>query len=349
MKKTSDEIFSPQFSILVPVYNVQAYLDSCINSVLNQSYANWELVLVNDGSTDSSAHICQQYADKDSRIQLVHQENRGLLSARRTGIKQARGEYLLFLDSDDFLATDLLAYLHAIIQEHAHIDLILFNYKKVNMSGQFMYENKNPFGKTDEVYSIHRTLLRNTFLEGNKLNPLCLKVVHRKLMQKDQCDYLRFGRLMQAEDRLQSLPLIWQAQKAIYIDRAFYHYRTNPVSTSFNFRRQNFDDTLRVEIEMERFLIAAQAENAYVTKSYAYTMYAIVGAYLRLISSNSFSRLEKLKIIHEVQKSSVFVNAKKWLSLKLRFFHFLFSHRQIRVLDFMAQLNKLRLKKQARQ
>lgn len=96
------------FSIVIPVYNVEAYLEGCLFSVLNQTYSNWEAILVDDGSPDNCPQLCDKYAERDSRIIVVHKENGGLSDARNVGIKKALGEYVLFLDSDDELTPKAL-------------------------------------------------------------------------------------------------------------------------------------------------------------------------------------------------------------------------------------------------
>ena len=90
-------------SVIIPVYNVEKYLPKCLDSVINQTYKNLEIILVDDGSPDNSGKICDEYAEKDSRIKVIHKENGGVSSARNVGIKQAKGQYLLFVDSDDYI------------------------------------------------------------------------------------------------------------------------------------------------------------------------------------------------------------------------------------------------------
>ena len=92
----------PKISIVVPVYNVEAYVSKCIESIMHQDYENIEIIVVDDGSTDSSSKICEQYARSDNRIRLIHQENQGLSKARNNGIDIAAGEYIGFIDSDDW-------------------------------------------------------------------------------------------------------------------------------------------------------------------------------------------------------------------------------------------------------
>mgnify|MGYP003623332904 CR=1 FL=1 len=105
-------------SVIIPVYNVEAYLDRCVASILRQSYNNLEIILVNDGSTDSSAQMCDAYAQADTRIRVIHKQNGGLSSARNAGIDIASGEYLAFIDSDDFIADDMLETLLGLCTKH---------------------------------------------------------------------------------------------------------------------------------------------------------------------------------------------------------------------------------------
>ena len=105
-------------SIIVPVYQVEDYLPACVNSVLEQSYSHWELILIDDGSKDNSGKLCDLYAQQDSRIRVIHQENCGVSSARNAGLDLARGAYIAFIDSDDLIKPDYLEVLHRNLTEH---------------------------------------------------------------------------------------------------------------------------------------------------------------------------------------------------------------------------------------
>lgn len=123
------------FSILIPVYNVEKYLRECLDSLLHQSFLDWEAICVNDGSSDGSAAILEDYASKDSRISVISQANGGLPVARNTGLDVAKGDYILFLDSDDWLEPDALKILSENLQEE---DLLCFNGRRFfEESGQF--------------------------------------------------------------------------------------------------------------------------------------------------------------------------------------------------------------------
>lgn len=122
-------------SIIVPVYNVEKYLDQCISSVLSQTYQNWELLLIDDGSTDNSKEICDQYSKKDSRIKAIHKVNGGVSSARNLGLENAQGEYLMFLDSDDFWLYDNVLQLLVDKALSENLDVVRGEYVRVNESG----------------------------------------------------------------------------------------------------------------------------------------------------------------------------------------------------------------------
>ena len=98
-----------KLSVVIPVYNVEKYLDKCVESIVNQTFKDLEIILVDDGSTDESGKMCDEWTEKDTRIKAIHKINGGLSSARNAGIKQAKGEYISFIDSDDFVELDMYA------------------------------------------------------------------------------------------------------------------------------------------------------------------------------------------------------------------------------------------------
>lgn len=123
-------MLTPAISVVIPIYNQEKYLGKCIRSVLNQTFQDFEIILVNDGSMDNSLRICQRYAKKDSRIFIIDKQNAGLAQARKDGVLKAKGEYICFLDSDDYLASDALELLYGLAQEHK-VDMVVGNYNQV--------------------------------------------------------------------------------------------------------------------------------------------------------------------------------------------------------------------------
>ena len=121
---------NPLISVILPVYNVGNYLDRCMKSVLHQTYKNLEIILVDDGSTDSSGKLCDKYAVTDNRVSVIHQKNQGLSAARNHGIDQSKGKYITFIDSDDYVADDMIEYLLSLIQ-HFHCKMSLCSHTVV--------------------------------------------------------------------------------------------------------------------------------------------------------------------------------------------------------------------------
>ena len=105
-------------SVIVPVYNVENYLKRCLDSIINQTYQNIEIILIDDGSTDNSGNLCEDYKKIDNRIKVVHKTNGGLSDARNTGIKKAKGKYITFVDSDDYVEYDYVEYLYNLIKKY---------------------------------------------------------------------------------------------------------------------------------------------------------------------------------------------------------------------------------------
>ena len=126
-------------SIVLPIYNVEKYLNRCMNSVVNQTYPNLEIIMVDDGSTDSSGILCEQWKEKDDRIVVVHKKNEGLGLARNTGIEYARGEYIFFFDSDDYIELNTVESLYCAAKEN-HSDIVTFGFRTMDSDGKIVSE-----------------------------------------------------------------------------------------------------------------------------------------------------------------------------------------------------------------
>lgn len=160
---------NPKISIIVPVYNVEQYLPRCIDSILNQSFADFELLLIDDGSKDKSGAICDEYAAKDSRITVFHKKNGGVSSARNVGLDNARGEWLAFIDGDD----DITEGYFNIRQEHEGVDVIIKPYCVVNAEGHVNYHNNklNILAEREEIFR---------YYVQKRKNALWDKIIKRK-------------------------------------------------------------------------------------------------------------------------------------------------------------------------
>ncbi len=209
-----------KLSIIVPVYNTGKYLRKCIDSILAQTLTDFELILVNDGSTDDSPSICDEYAKKDPRIKVIHKENGGQADARNVGLDIAKGEYIGFVDSDDYIEPNMYEDLYtSAIDNHAEITVskIYFGEKKE------FNEKKTP--------AIHiadsRSLLRNYSEYKYKLNySVCNKIYLRSIF-----DNIRFPTKKLYEDAYIQLDIVQQSKQIVFIDHDYYHYISRSEST----------------------------------------------------------------------------------------------------------------------
>lgn len=133
-------------SIIIPVYNVEKYLEKCLDSVIHQSYENIEIILVNDGSTDTSGEICKKYSEKDKRIVLFNQENAGLSAARNTGIEICKGEYIAFVDSDDWVEKDYILKMYTECK-NKNVDIVICGFNKVNENNDLILDESSKLRK----------------------------------------------------------------------------------------------------------------------------------------------------------------------------------------------------------
>ena len=150
---------TPLISVIVPVYNVEKYLRKCVDSIVNQTYKNLEIILVDDGSPDNCGKICDEFAEMDNRVMVIHKENGGLSSARNAGLDIATGEYITFVDSDDYIENDTYEKVVVAINKFDS-DLIFFREKSVDESGKTIYINGDtPSGEIFEIFAVFYKLL----------------------------------------------------------------------------------------------------------------------------------------------------------------------------------------------
>ena len=223
------------FSVCIPVYNTSKYLDECLTSVLCQTETDYEIVLVNDGSTDNSGEICDRYAAQYPHIRVIHKENEGLLMTRRRGFREARGDYFLCLDSDDYWISDrVLERLKVMIEEH-NCDLVLFDYiagKEDPSKNQNIILFDHPDGhifEGDAKIELYRKILI-----GRDLNAIWCKSPSRKIVDVN-IDYTPWmSDICRGEDMFQSYPVLTNAKRIGYVKTPIVHYRWAPGSISNN-------------------------------------------------------------------------------------------------------------------
>ncbi|AHF60203.1 TPA: glycosyltransferase family 2 protein [Streptococcus suis] len=213
-------------SIIVPIYNVEQYLSKCINSIVNQTYKHIEILLVNDGSTDNSEEICLAYAKKDSRIRYFKKENGGLSDARNYGISRAKGDYLAFIDSDDFIHSEFIQRLHeAIERENALVAVA--GYDRVDASGHFL--TAEPLPTNQAVLSGRNVCKKLLEADGHRFVVAC-----NKLYKKELFEDFRFEKGKIHEDEYFTYRLLYELEKVAIVKECLYYYvdRENSITTS---------------------------------------------------------------------------------------------------------------------
>ncbi len=210
----------PLISVIIPIYNVEKYLDYCIQSVIAQDYQNLEIILIDDGSTDSSGSICDKYASKDSRIIVIHKENGGVSSARNAGINIMKGEYLACVDSDDYIRTDYISFLYKIISQD-NTDMVICSYKKV--VGDENFNTKTADSSNHYIFDKEETKLR---MISRKL-PM---YPHGKLIKREIAIRMAFPVERIFEDVITCWNIMNDVNLVSYSDAKLYFYRQRPDS-----------------------------------------------------------------------------------------------------------------------
>ena len=209
-------------SVIVPIYNVEDYLRQCLDSILEQTLSHFEVILVNDGSPDSSGDICREYVEKDSRFHYFEKENGGLSDARNYGIEKARGEYLTFIDSDDFIDPLHLEYLYNTLMNN-EADISVSNYANYHTSIDTFY--LHTFGDYYEKnYSSEELLDNLAILERNDLS---FSTIWGKLYKRSVFSFLRFPKGVIGEDVALIYKIYTQVDKIVYAHKDTYIYREN--------------------------------------------------------------------------------------------------------------------------
>ena len=224
-----------KFSILIPVYNVERYLEQCLKSVINQTFDDFEVIIVDDGSTDNSSGICDSFAEKyPEKISVIHKKNQGLISARRIAIDKAQGEFCVFVDSDDFIECNLLETVNSYLLKDADIDMVIYSF---NYFSDGMKSDRNRFVAEDsEIWSAdNKKKCFELLATGDSIDALWIKAVRTEILKRDPIDYKKYFSKNMSEDTLQSIYPITYAKKIIYADVPLYNYRYNTASISRNF------------------------------------------------------------------------------------------------------------------
>lgn len=213
-------------SVIIPIYNIELFVEKCIQSVIKQTYKNIEIILVNDGSIDKSKDICDTYASIDNRIKVIHKTNGGLISARKAGLKQANGDYILYVDGDDWIEPNFITYyLKAAIKYNA--DVVISSHME-NLAGrvEILSNTITPgfYNKEDLISKVYPKMLYNgKFSQFGIFSYVWGKLYRKEILIQNQLNVNE--KIFIGEDAACLYPTLIDANSLVILDKPFYHYR----------------------------------------------------------------------------------------------------------------------------
>lgn len=272
-KKVRHLLKTETISIIVPIYNAENYLKSCLDSVLSQTFKDFEVLMVNDGSTDSSATICQAYAERDSRFRYFEKENGGLSDARNYGLDRVQGAYITFLDADDFLFENYLEKLYQ-ASRLSDSDILIGGYCRFDGSDFYFY---NDHFKSDFLNSFTSAQAIQVLDSMLDVPFLTFSTAWGKLFKRDLFNELRFPYGKYAEDQFLIWKLYMKATNIHVFNNASYVYRMNPsgLSSVFSLKHLDYIDALEERIRATKNLEGIDIQHSF--NMYHYVLQRMLG------------------------------------------------------------------------
>lgn len=279
-----------EISVIVPVYNVEKYLEKCVDSILSQTFKDFEVILVDDGSKDRCGIICDKYESLDNRVKVIHKTNGGLSSARNSGLEIASGEYVAFVDSDDWIDKSMYKELYNEAKKH-NADIVQCKFIKAKDENVSIYNNE----------SNEAEVIRNLEALCNLYNEKCIETVvtWNKLYRRYLFNDIVFPNGKIHEDQFTTYKLLYKANKVVLVDKELYYYRQTPnsiMNSDFNMSRLDFLEALDQRMEFFK-----KINNEFLYKQTIKTYVNVLKEYY-FKCQNSKNEEQILKIIREKYK-----------------------------------------------
>ena len=274
-------------TVIIPVYNVEMYLPLCINSILKQTYQNLEIILIDDGSTDDSPGICDTYALKDNRIKVIHQQNQGAAVARNTGLENATGEYIVFVDSDDFINEKMIEKLYIALKQ-TDSDLSICNFKYTSENGKEIdlkeTDIKNEVLYTEEII--------DKLFQNNNCGYI---VIWNKMYKKDLWKQIRYPVGVIYEDEAVIHHIFSKCKKVATIPDELYYYRQVSGSIMNSERNEKNLDKYLALADRLMFLKSAVSKENIRKLAYQYWYHYLDDYYYFSKRNRNSARLKQMK------------------------------------------------------
>lgn len=289
-------------SVIMPIYKVEKLLDRAIQSVLNQTHSNLELILVNDGSPDNSGDICDYYTGIDYRVKVIHQKNSGVGFARNVGLSLAQGKYIYFVDPDDYIEPDLIKDNFEIaIQNSANVVIFGFFNEKLKKNGEIIKEEILP--RTKDLITKEDFRLNFRDFYDSTADVLWNKLYNKEYLFRNMN---KFTNQKVGEDALFNLSLYREIDKVHFNDKSYYHYVSREGSAVNKYNTQRFEDEFNVACQFENLMKYWNLETKNVDLIKRRYWSAIFSELRNLSLDNSYlkreEKKEKIKKIMEIDK-----------------------------------------------
>ncbi len=219
-----------KISVIVPIYNSEKFLDKCINSIVNQTYKNIEVILIDDGSKDESKKICKKYVKKDARVRLIECSNSGVSHARNIGLENSSGDYLFFVDSDDWINLDTLERM-ILVAKKSNVDVVKCNYYNNYIDNKEQVNELNITNCEENLSILDSKKIKELFANTYILNVVWGELISRKTLKNCRFE----DRLIYGEDLLFNFQVLKNTDRVLLMKDSYYHYLINQAGTNQNY------------------------------------------------------------------------------------------------------------------
>ncbi|WP_314354940.1 glycosyltransferase family 2 protein [uncultured Granulicatella sp.] len=293
-------------SVIVPVYNVEKYLRKAVQSIQNQSYKNLEIMLINDGSTDSSGDICDELAASDSRIVVIHKKNGGVSTARNEAQKLAKGNYVIYVDSDDYIHEEMIQSLYEqLIAENADVS---------SCSVMNVYQNsQTPQCSDENLYFVYN---QEEFLREYLIGQRVQGTLGNKLIRKEITDQLEFPVGKIYEDAYYHLQLVQVAKKYVVHTKPYYYYYHRNQSLTTNPYHER--DLVYLDVYQKFYDLVQQQYPRIINEAFFRLSYAYFYIFDKMILESDFEKINQFKLVRDYLKKNAIQIAKNTIFQKGR-------------------------------
>lgn len=344
-------------SIVVPIYNVEKYLDDCVKSLIGQSYENLEIILVDDGSIDASSKICDDYANRDERVRVIHKENGGPSSSREFGINAATGDYLMIVDGDDWIDEETVETCLSAMLSDERCECVMFSYVKEypesSVPVHVIDGDRAYYGEEaeDKVYRRLFGLVGDELAHPERLAAIgscCMKLYKTEIARRGK--YYHTNEVGSAEDALFCMHALHGVGGFVYIDKPFYHYRKTGTSLSTTYRPRLREQWNRLYDIMEEIICKKELPPKYHEAHSNYIALNVIGAGLNEFSNKSagfWKRKDRIKeyLSDERVHSALVKLDKSKMPVKWKLFMFFAKHKMAFMLSLMYGVIQILKKK----